>query len=141
MLTVDRLSQLLIASWRLGNDDSRIPTSQGLLDRALRIAVENDAFPEWVRNELHFVDSRIGLQCVELPSILEWAQRAHLTAAPNPSYQFADVQVSQKVAKRLLARLDIDVDNAAKWGKILRDALVKVEEEIQGYEMSLLEEY
>ena len=141
MLTVDRLAQLLILSWRLGSDDLRIPTSYGLLDRALRIAIERNAFPKWVHNELHFVDSRVGLQCVELPSILEWAQRAHLTVTPNPSYQFTDIQVSKKVANRLLDSLGITADDAAKWGKILREALSSAEEEMQEYETVQLEEY
>ena len=65
-------AELLIASWILGGDDDRIPTSPGILDQALEIAVEDEACPPWVRDQLHFVDSRIGLQCVELPALLDW---------------------------------------------------------------------
>ncbi len=141
MLTKDMLAQLLVSSWQLGGGDSRIPTSHGLLDRALRIAIARKAFPEWARSELHFVDSRIGLQCIELPSILDWAQRAQLTAAPNPSYQFTDVQVSDRVAKRLLIGLGVSIDDAKSWGKILQEAVISAEKEIQGYDSSQLEEY
>lgn len=141
MLTIDRLAQLIVSSWKLGNEDSRIPTSCGILDRALRIAIEQKAFPDWARNELHFVDSRIGLQCVELPSILEWAQRAQLTAAPNPSYQYTDVQVSTKVAKRLLARLGESASDAENWGKLLQTAITNAEEEIKGYSSCQFEAY
>lgn len=141
MIMIDQLAQLLVSSWRLGSDDSRIPTSHGLLDRVLRIAIGRNVFPEWARNELHFVDSRIGLQCIELPSILDWAQRAELTAAPNPSYQFTDIQVSNKVAKRLLIGLRVSVNDAEKWGKVLREAVASAEEEIQDYDRSQLEEY
>lgn len=141
MIIIDRLAQLIVSSWRLGSDDSRIPTSHSLFDRALRIAIEGNTFPEWARKELHFVDSRIGLQCIELPSILDWAQRAQLTAAPNPSYQFTDVQVSPKVAKRLLFGLGVSADDAEKWGKDLFKAVARAEEEIQDYDKSQLEEY
>ncbi|BBO86680.1 hypothetical protein DSCO28_72460 (plasmid) [Desulfosarcina ovata subsp. sediminis] len=141
MLTIDRLAQLIVSSWKLGNDDSRIPTSCGILDRALRIATEHEAFPDWVRKELHFVDSRIGLQCIELPSILEWAQRAQLTAAPNPSYQYTDVQVSSKVAKRLIAGLGESPSDAEKWGKLLQDAIASAEDEVKGYSSCQLEAY
>jgi len=141
MITTDRLAQLLVSSWKLGGDDARIPTSHGLLDRALKIAVKRKAFPEWAQKELHFVDSRIGLQCIELPSILDWAQRAQLTAAPNPSYQFTLVQVSDKVAKWLLSGLDVSPAEAEKWGKILREAVQSAEEELKEYGGSQLEEY
>lgn len=141
MLQMDLLAQLIISAWRLSGDDSRIPTSNGLLDRALRIAIEREAFPDKTREELHFVDSRIGLQCIELPSILDWAQRAQLTAAPNPSYQYSDIQVSDKVAKRLVNGLGITVEEATKWGKILREAVYSAEKEIRGYSNSPLEEY
>lgn len=141
MLTIDRLAQLIVSSWRLGNQDSRIPTSCGILDRALKIAIERKAFPDWVHNELHFVDSRIGLQCIELPSILEWAQRAQLTAAPNPSYQYTDVQVSNKVAKRLIDSLGESASDAESWGKLLQEAITSAEEDIKGYNSCQIEAY
>jgi len=141
MLPIDQLAHLIVASWRLSGDDSRIPTSHGLLDRALRIATERQAFPEWARGNLHFVDSRIGLQCIELPSILDWAQRAQLTAAPNPSYHYTDVQVSRNVASRHVKRMGIAADDAVKWGEILRNAVAAAEEEMQGYETAQVEEY
>ena len=89
--------EVLIISWILGgeSDRDRIPTSHGILDRALKAAVDHGAFPPWIREELTFVDSRIGLQCVELPSLLNWAQRAQLTTAPNPTYHSTQVQISE----------------------------------------------
>jgi hypothetical protein len=109
--------------------------------RTLRIAIEHEAFPDWARNELHFVDSRIGLQCIELPSILEWAQRAQLIAAPNPSYQYTDVQVSPKVARRLIAGLGESPSDAVRWGKLLQDAIASAEDEVKGYSSCQLEAY
>lgn len=113
-------SELLIASWILSGDDDRIPTSHGILDRALEAAAEDEACPIWVREQLHFVDSRIGLKCVELPLLLVWAQRAQFACASNPSDQSIQVQISSKAARRILRDLDIPVEEAIRWGTRLR---------------------
>lgn len=121
------IADVLIASWILSGEgepqgeQTRIPTSHGLLDRALKNALERNALPDWVKNNLHFVDSRTGLLCVELDSILNMAQRVNLTSAPNPTYRCAEIQVGASVAKQLLSDLNISVDHGKQWGKVLRD--------------------
>jgi len=125
------IADVIIASWILSGDGgpqgelTRIPTSHGLLDRALQKTVERNALPEWVKKNLHFVDSRTGLLCVELDSILNMAQRVNLTSAPNPTYRCAEVQVGASVAKQLLRDLDISVEAGKEWGKVLRDEVAK----------------
>ena len=114
------ISEILVASWALADGGERIPTSHGILDHALKDAVQHDSCPSWVRDNLHFVDSRIGLQCVELPSLLDWAQRAHLTSAPNSSYQSARIQISKAAARDLVSNLDVTMENARLWGEHLR---------------------
>ncbi len=134
--------EVLITSWILGGGDrDRIPTSHGILDRALRTAMERGAFPPWVREELNFVDSRIGLQCVELPSLLNWAQRAQLTTAPNPTYHATQVQISRDAARRILSELEISEEEAGEWGAILRDAVDTERESMIDYPESAIEEY
>ena len=113
-------TELLIASWILGGGDDQIPTSHGILDRALKAAVKDRTCPSWVRDQLHFVDSRIGLHCVEFPALLDWAQRAQLTSAPNPSYQSTQVQISDKAARKILLDLDVTEESAIQWGTLLR---------------------
>ncbi|MCY4259986.1 MAG: hypothetical protein OXC91_06950 [Rhodobacteraceae bacterium] len=113
------ISEFLVACWALVDRGNRIPTSHGILDRALKEAVDNDACPSWVRDGLNFVDSRIGLQCIELPALLDWAQRAQLTSAPNPSYQSAQIEVSKEAAARLVQDLGVDVEDARHWGVVL----------------------
>ena len=81
MNDIHRLAQLIAACWRVSGESSRIPTSHGLLDRALKATTETGDFPGMGAGKLHFVDSRIGLQCVEIPDVLEWAQRSQLTSA------------------------------------------------------------
>lgn len=134
MSLVNDAAQLLVACWSLGEDKAApLPTSHGILDHALRSAVEEKAFPEWFRRALHFSDSRIGLQCVELPAMLDWAQRSELTSAPNPSYQRAELRISQRAARALLHDLDVEQTDAARWGHSLRDAAEEIAAKLEGF--------
>jgi hypothetical protein len=108
-----------------------------MLDRALKISVEAGNFPDWFRNSLHFVDSRMGLQCVELPIVLDWAQKGKLTNAPNPTYQSTEVQLSNLVARKLLRRLEVSEADARKWGNGLRQALAQAEKEARIEDLEL----
>ena len=141
MADTHRLAQLIAACWVVSGDNSRIPTSHGLLDRALKMTCERGGFPEWAREGLHFVDSRIGLQCVEVPDILAWAQRSQLTSAPNPSYETTEVQISDRVAKCLLTQLGLNLEDGARWGQMLRDAMSTAEEELVSLDQVRVEEY
>lgn len=131
MAKIERTTELLIACWLMGDEKRpRIPTSHGVLDRALSRAKERDAFPPWFWDALHFVQSRVGLQCLELPAMLEWAQDAQLTVAPNPSYVHTQVQVSPMFAAHLLEELKVPRSDAARWGKALHEAVAEVEREL-----------
>ena len=134
-------TEVLVASWILGDGGDRIPTSHGILDRALKTALEREAFPPWLREQLHFVDSRIGLQCVELPALLDWAQRAQLTTAPNPSYQSTQVQISPSAARKILSDLGVSEDDAVQWGRLLRHAVDETSNMMSAYPEPAIEEY
>ena len=140
MTRMHDMAQLLVSCWVLSGDDCSIPTSHGLLDRALRSVTADEAFPEWMRHELHFVDSRIGLQCVELPAVLDWAQRAELTSAPNPSYETTHIQVSDRVARQLIRHLGITEEEATTWGRGLRDAIDEAKQKLQPFGVSIIDE-
>jgi hypothetical protein len=119
---MDRLhdvARLLVSSLALatGEENRRIPTSHGILDRAIKDALNR--FPEWARKELHVADSRVGWQCVELPAILGWAQAAELTSAPNPYYRETELRVSQRVARTLLVRLGVAEPDAKALGNAI----------------------
>lgn len=135
--------EVLIISWILGgeSDRDRIPTSHGILDRALQAAVDQGAFPSWFHEELTFVDSRIGLQCVELPSLLNWAQRAQLTTAPNPTYHSTQVQISRDAALKILSELNLAEEDATKWGTVLRQAVDTERESMSDFPDAAIEEY
>ena len=134
-------AELLIACWILEDGGDRIPTSHGILDRALKTSVEQGAFPDWFREQLHFVDSRVGLRCVELPELLDWAQRAQITTAPNPSYHATQVQISRKAARQMLSDLHIAEDDAVTWGRILREAVDEGRDSMRTYPEPAIEEY
>ncbi|WP_406698379.1 hypothetical protein V5E97_05915 [Singulisphaera sp. Ch08] len=135
------VAQMLVSCWVLSDEEDRsIPTSHGLLDRALYRTMEATAFPDWMRQELQFTDSRIGLQCVGLPDVLDWAQRSELTSAPNPSYHSLQVQISPRVARRLLRDLGVAAEDAASWGKALREGLERAKDELMEYNLSATEE-
>jgi hypothetical protein len=130
---IQDVAQLLVSSWSVTAQqelERAIPTSHGIFDRALKIVWESGALPEWARESLHFVDSRIGLQCVELPSILDWAQRAELTAAPNPSYRFTVVQLSSQAARKVIRRLDTSEAEVFQVGSELRKAVELAKHEV-----------
>ena len=135
------ITELLVASWILGDGGDRIPASHGILDRALEIAVEREAFPPWVRDRLNFADSRVGLQCVELPELLDWAQRAQITTAPNPSYHSTQVQISREAALQILSDLNVAEEDAIRWGSLLREAVDEARSSISAYPESTVEEY
>ena len=119
-------TELLIASWIVGDGGDRIPACHGILGRALRSAVERGDYPDWFRDQLHFVDSRIGLRCVELPVLLDWAQRAQLTTAPGPSYRSIQVQISDRAARIIPGEFGVSETDARKWGMHLRRAVDEV---------------
>jgi hypothetical protein len=123
-MAMDRLhdlARLLVSSLALASEKEKpqIPTSHGILDRAIRDAYT--LFPEWAQKEIHIADSRVGWQCIELPAILGWAQAAELTSAPNPTYRLTELQVSPRVARILLKRLDVPEAGA----KLLGEAIMK----------------
>jgi hypothetical protein len=121
MGNLHELAQLLISAWLITGDERRIPTSHGVLDQALKMATDKGLLPSWAQDQLHFTDSRVGLQCVELPSILDWAQMADLTSAPNPSYRYTEVQVSPRIARKFLKDLNVSQDEAQQLGRLLRE--------------------
>lgn len=140
MKTIHDLARLLVASWVLAKDDEqRIPTSHGLLDRALQRVVDHPRFPAWAKAMLHFVDSRAGLQCVELLTILKRAQEAELTTAPNPTYRFTDVEISSAVARRLLRYIDVSEDDAREIGEALREAIAEAQTMVELPEVTAME--
>ena len=121
------VAELVIASWKLANDKERIPTSHGILDRALKelLASETD-LPSWVRDNLTFADTRVGLRCLELPEILDSAQENGLTSEPNPNYVTTAIKVDALICRRMLRDLGVSEAAARRWGERVRLAATEL---------------
>ena len=126
--------RLLYCSWLLSGDtpESRtsFPSSRGVLDTALKNAVEKGTFPDWMREQLHFINSNLGFVCEELPRIQKLATSAKLTSDPNPSYTTTEIVVGEMYANRSLSKMGISRADAEDWGKQLREAVTEASKTI-----------
>ena len=122
-----RLTELLYSCWIISSEEETvkeaIPTGGGVLENGLRDAVSAGAFPDWARQQLHFVETDMGLTCIELPYIQKLATELKITADPNPSYTRTELRVGKPLARRCLARLNLAEEDAKRWGDILRKAV------------------
>jgi hypothetical protein len=78
----------------------------------------------------------VGLRCVELQTILDVAQEAQLTAAPNPSYRVASPKITRVAAEQLLSELGVEMKDAVQLGKRMRSEVEKLRQEELEYELS-----
>jgi hypothetical protein len=115
------LANFLLSAWRLGRPGTRLPTSHGILDRALEEVAAQ--LPPRFKGKLTFVETPIGRLCRELPEILRAAQESYLTSEPNPTYRTAEVKLSAAAAFDLLDRLDIDIEAAKNFGEELSKSI------------------
>ncbi|MCV3768214.1 hypothetical protein [Rhizobium sp. TRM95796] len=107
-------AELLMAIWKLGSDNERLPTSHGILDRALFEC--RDDLPAALRDNLHFGQTNVGLRCYELPDILLAAQDALLTSEPNPTYLSTNVMIDEEMARRIAVRNGLSTKVAREIG-------------------------
>jgi hypothetical protein len=118
-----RLAEFIVAAWRLANGaGKRMPTSHGILDRALADVLSKEpAIPAWVKDNLTFADTRVGLRCLELPGILDSAQESFLTSEPNPTYAATAIKVDDLICRRMLRDIGVGTEDAIRWGRRLRE--------------------
>jgi hypothetical protein len=136
MRTDYEFAEFLISAWRLANPGVRLPTSHGILDRALeRVA---SALPNRFKGYLSFFDARTGRLCRELPTILRSAQESFLTTEPNPTYLTAEVKIDGFFAHDLLQELDIEPEIASDFGKKLQQAIAaEIASRVEGVRESM----
>jgi hypothetical protein len=122
-------AELLTALWLLGGDPhTRMPTSHGILDRALH-AVRGD-LPSELGEGLTFSNTSVGLRCFELPGILLAAQEALLTSEPNPTYLSTDITLDEDAARQIVLGVNLTTREARKIGELLRTQVTRVAEEV-----------
>src|SRR4051794_3370545 len=125
MATINDLAQVLISAWVLGGGapDEELPSSDGILDAALRDVVVAGAFPDWFQQKLRLTETPFGVECLELGAVLDEAQASRLTSAPNPSYTRTEVMATSFMARSMLFDLGVDEDAAREWGGKLHGAV------------------
>ncbi|MFV1493567.1 hypothetical protein VWX97_11355 [Phaeobacter sp. JH18-32] len=122
-------AEILVALWRLGAKSEMMPTSHGILDRAL--AAIKDRLPEEL-STLTFGTTGVGLRSYELPDILLAAQEAMLTSEPNPTYLSTLITLTDDQAAELAIEHGLSVQDARTLGAELR---AKVDElKVEGWQ-------
>jgi hypothetical protein len=122
-------AELLAALWRLGGaKDERLPTSHGILDRALKECLEK--LPKQLREGLTFGVTGVGLRCYELPDILLAAQEAMLTTEPNPTYLSSIVTINESRARQIAVSYGMSTIEAKSIGERLRTAVHSVRDAV-----------
>ena len=117
-------AEVLAALWRLGAGEELLPTSHGILDRALKDCL--DKLPEMLRNELTFGITGVGLRCYEIPDILLAAQEALLTSEPNPTYLETAVTLNEDRARQIVLSHGLSTDQARKIGRELKASVDRI---------------
>lgn len=113
------VAELLTALWRLGGSEERMPSSHGILDRALYEL--RDSLPQSLVGELTFSESSVGLRCLQLPTILLAAQEALLTSEPNPTYLSTQVTLDDDSARQIVVGADLSTRDARRIGELLHE--------------------
>lgn len=111
-------AELIAALWKLGAAQERMPTSHGILDRALESV--QPSLPEEYRKGLTFGITSVGMRCFELPDILLAAQDALLTSEPNPTYLTTEITLSEGSARQIIVRNGLSTAEAREIGKNLK---------------------
>lgn len=115
------LAELIVSCWKLGNGNQRIPTSHGVLDRALKALVEQGKLPEWAIDSLTFADTRVGLRCLELPAILACARESRISFEPSPTCLTTAIKVDETTCRRMLRDMQLTEDAAKAIGRALKE--------------------
>ena len=113
-------AELLTSLWLLGGEPGdRMPTSHGILDRALFSV--RDQLPSQLADALTFSNTSVGLRCFELPAILLAAQEALLTSEPNPTYLSTDITLDVDSARQIVLGASLSTKKAREIGARLRE--------------------
>jgi hypothetical protein len=129
-------AELLTALWKLGaaDDDKgdRLPTSHGILDRALEAF--HGSLPDPLKSGLSFGLTSVGLRCFELPAILLAAQEAMLTTEPNPTYHSAIVTLDEDASRQIVIAHGLTTDEAISLGRSLHSQVERFRRSERGSE-------
>ena len=121
-------AELLTALWRLGGSGNLMPTSHGILDKAL-FRIKNE-LPTALSETLTFSNTSVGLRCFELPAILLAAQDSLLTSEPNPTYLSTVVLLDEDSARQIVVGAALSTREARRIGELLHGEVDAVRVEL-----------
>ena len=132
-----QVAELLASMWKLGMDEradaeERMPTSHGILDRAL-FALKDD-LPGQISDNLTFAETSVGLRCFELPDVLLAAQEALLTSEPNPTYLSTEIALTEDAARQIVVGAGLSTRDARALGARLQTAAREARETVSTVE-------
>lgn len=119
-------AEILAALWKLGSKGKPMPTSRGILDRALHAMASDLPQP---LSTVKFSVTGVGFRCLELPDILLAAQEAMLTSEIGPAYISTQITLSKDEAAVTAIRHGFGLDAAERTGKMLCDHALRIKEE------------
>ena len=129
-------AELLVALWVLGAPpNEKLPTSHGILDRALQKV--KDLLPAELAS-LTFGPEVFGPRCHELPDILCAARELLLTNGSSPAYLItfpylaASVRLPHEEAEEIVLDHGMDIDDATRIGGALFTEAARLESEFMG---------
>lgn len=117
-------AELLTALWKLGAEGALMPTSHGILDRA--ISERRNQLPDVLTQDLTFSVTGVGLRCLELPDILLAAQEAMLTSEPNPTYLSTVVTLDEEEARQIVLANGLSTLQARELGAALLESVDRI---------------
>jgi len=122
-----KVAYFLTTCWMLaqgqGAPERKIPSSPGVLDQALWSLIRRGSLPDWVEHSLHFAMTPWGPRSSDLQQALRWAQGSGLLICPPGSEGMA-VTLDQSAALLFLRDLNLNAQDAERYGKLLRDAII-----------------
>jgi hypothetical protein len=125
-IDTQRVADILLSCWVIAHGSSEpFPMGDGILDIALKRAIERGAFPDF--SSLTFAETSLGYRSPNLPNVAHQAQMSGLTASPNPYYRTVTIRLSKERALMIVDELGIKEDDARAWGTILKEEISKVE--------------
>lgn len=130
MRQASTVGDILLCSIVFGEVEQPIHITDRTLDRALQKAWEQELFPKWVRDLLHFAEARTGLVCVELEGIISYWVNSTLVAFSDTSYTKIRVAISKRAIEDLADRTRIAAYDLRQWGTALAICLEETKLEL-----------
>ena len=108
------------------NYGSHFPNDGWPLHHALKAVIDGGDVPEFISSRLRFVDSNIGLECVELPAMTKNARISGIIRdLPDWGFTRSQARISEEVARRMLREYENHEEITAFASKVYEQHLLE----------------